>query len=81
MDRREMVTRIRELGFASGDLGLYLDTHPEEQKAIHLHKEYSMELSKLKEEYQTMYGPLTMHYPSDQWRWIDEPWPWEGGNY
>jgi len=81
MDRREMSMRIRELAFSSGDLGLYLDTHPEDEKALHLHKEYTEKLIKLKDEYQKTYGPLTMHYPSDKWRWIDEPWPWERGNY
>ena len=81
MNRREMAMKIREFSFASGDLGLYLDTHPEDERAIQLHKQYSTELIRLKDEYQKMYGPLTMHYPSDEWRWIDEPMPWERGNY
>lgn len=77
-----MITKIRELAFASGDLGLYLDTHPKDINALRLHREYSKELMELKDEYQKMYGPLTMHYPSkDEWRWIDEPLPWQRGNY
>ena len=76
-----MIMKIRELGFASGDLGLYLDTHPEDEKALSLHKEYTTKMKDLQSEYQKIYGPLTMHYPSDTWRWIEEPWPWERGNY
>ena len=76
-----MIMKIRELAFASGDLGLYLDTHPEDERALQLHKKYSGELMKLKEEYQKMYGSLTMHNPSDRWSWIDEPMPWQRGNY
>ena len=62
-----------------GDLGLYLDTHPEDERAISIHGKYTRQLKELKNEYERMYGPLTMHSPSDAWRWIDEPWPWEGG--
>ena len=83
MNRNTMLMKIRELAFASGDLGLYLDTHPEDEKALQLHKKYSTELGMLKEEYQKTHGALTMHFPSDRWSWIDEPWPWEheGGNH
>ena len=79
MNKEEMFMKIRELSFASGDLSLYLDTHPEDKKALDLHRKYSGELSTLKEEYQNKYGALTMHHASDRWSWIDEPWPWEGG--
>ena len=35
----------------------------------------------LKDKYQKMYGPLTIFYPCNKWRWLEEPWPWERGNY
>ena len=31
------------------------------------------------EAYQKVYGPLTIEYPCNKWRWLEEPWPWEGG--
>ena len=79
--RREMMMKIRELNFAVIELGLYLDTHEEDRKALCLHNHYSNELKELKDKYQKMYGPLTMDYPCNKWRWLEEPWPWERGNY
>ena len=32
----------------------------------------------LKEAYQKVYGPLTKEFPCNKWRWLEEPWPWEG---
>ena len=39
------------------------------------------EVKDLKDKYQKMYGPLTIFYPCNKWRWLEEPWPWERGNY
>ena len=35
----------------------------------------------LKDKYQKVFGPFTINFPCNKWRWIEEPWPWEGGNY
>jgi len=45
-----------------------------------LHNSYSKTLKELKDKYQKVYGPLTIYYPCNKWRWLEEPWPWEGGN-
>ena len=37
-------------------------------------------LKEIKDIYQKIYGPLTINYPCNKWRWLEEPWPWEGGN-
>lgn len=79
--REEMMSKIRELDFAIVELGLYLDTHPDDQKALCLHREYSKQIKDLKDKYQKVYGPLTILYPCNKWRWLEEPWPWERGNY
>ena len=79
--RREMINQIKCLDFAVIELGLYLDTHPEDQKALCMHREYCKQLKDLKDKYQKMYGPLTIYYPCNKWRWLEEPWPWERGNY
>ena len=81
MRRQEMSDQIKCLNFAIIELGLYLDTHPEDQKALCLHREYTKQLKDLKDKYQKMYGPLTIYYPCNKWRWLEEPWPWERGNY
>ena len=79
--RREMMMKIRELDFAIIELALYLDTHPDDQKALCLHREYCKEVKPVKDQYQKVFGPLTIHYPCNKWRWLEEPWPWERGNF
>ena len=80
--RRKMANDIRSLEFAITELALYLDTHANDEKALYLHNQYSRECKELKDKYQKLYGPLTINYPSNnKWRWIEEPWPWERGNF
>ena len=77
-NRKELLNEIKGLNFSIIELGLYLDTHPEDQKALYLHREYAKQLEELKNKYQKMYGPLTIFYPCNKWKWIESPWPWEG---
>ena len=79
--RREMLQEIRCLDFAINELALYLDTHPDDQKALCLHRKYCKEVKELKDKYQKVFGPLTINFPCNKWRWIEEPWPWERGNF
>ena len=74
--RREMMEQIRCLDFAINELALYLDTHPEDSKALCLHRKYCKEVKELKDQYQKIYGPLTIKYPCNKWRWLEEPWAW-----
>ena len=77
--RREMLMQIKEYDFALDELNLYLDTHPDDEKALCLHNKYARILKDLERDYQKVYGPLTANYPCRKWRWIEEPWPWERG--
>ena len=79
--RREMAEKIKCLDFAIIELALYLDTHPDDQKALCLHRKYAKEVKELKDKYQKVYGPLTIEFPCNKWRWLEEPWPWERGNF
>ena len=79
--RHTMINEIRSLDFAINELALYLDTHPDDQKALCLHRKYCKEIRDLKDKYQKMFGPLTIFYPCNKWRWLEEPWPWERGNF
>ena len=78
--KAEMLQKIRCLDFAVVELAEYLDTHNDDKKAHKLHKEYSCKIHDLKEKYQKMFGPLSIYFPCNKWRWIEEPWPWERGN-
>ena len=80
MSRKEIADKIKAYKFAITDISLFLDTHPEDEKALCLHRNYCKKLKDLMDDYQKMYGPLTIEYPCKKWRWLEEPWPWEGGN-
>lgn len=77
--KQEMLNKLRSLNFAILELAEYLDTHPCDKKALCLHREYAERYRDLKDKYQKMFGPLTIDFPCNEWKWIDEPWPWEGG--
>ena len=77
--KEEMLKEIKCLKFSVIELALYLDTHPDDEKALCLHNKYAKELKSLCDKYQKVYGPLTIEYPCNKWRWLEEPWPWEGG--
>ena len=72
--RQEMLNQIRSLNFAIIELGEYLDTHPDDRKALCLHREYANQYRELTDDYQKVYGPLTIHFPCNKWRWLEEPW-------
>ena len=80
-ERNEMLENIKCLKFAIIELGLYLDTHPDDSKALCLYREYAKQLKDLTDKYQKVYGPLTIFYPCNKWRWLEEPWPWERGSF
>jgi len=74
--REEMLKQIKCLNFAIIDISEYLDTHPDDRKALCLHKEYCNQLKDIKDKYQRVYGPLSIYYPCNKWRWLEEPWAW-----
>ena len=77
-NRNALLRKIQEIDFALYETTLYLDTHPCDEKALHLHKEYASASKELKEQYQMQYGPLTpAANTEDAWEWLRGPWPWE----
>lgn len=77
----ELREKLKCYRFAIIELGLYLDTHPDDRKAICLHNEYAKKFKVLSDQYQRVYGPLTNMYPCNKWRWLEGPWPWEGSDF
>ena len=74
-EKEELLQQIRCCDFAINELALYLDTHPTDDKALCLHRKYCREAKDLKDKYQKVYGPLTINFPCNKWRWLEEPWP------
>lgn len=78
--RLEMLKEIMMIDFALVELNLFLDTHPNDRRALADYNRYGAMSRKLKQEYQRCYGPLTANgaFPAEYpWRWIYDPWPWE----
>ena len=61
--RHDMLMRIKEYRFALVELNLYLNTHPDDTKALCLHNNYSRMLKDLETKNQKVSGPLTANYP------------------
>lgn len=79
-EQAQMLTQIMALEFTAVDFNLYLDTHPNDQRALMDYNSTVQELALLKDQYQRRFGPLTNfgYAPSQYpWAWINEPWPWE----
>lgn len=80
-NRVAMLTQIQALEFVAVELTLFLDTHPTEQRAIQDYNVVTQNLTALKKQYEAVYGPLTVYgtspNPTNVWRWIEEPWPWD----
>lgn len=74
-----LAEQIRALCFVKTELELYLDTHPNCRTAIDYYHRTVDELKRLTEEYENTVGPLTAmgNVSTDQWRWVEGPWPWQ----
>ena len=74
-----LADQIRALCFVKVELELYLDTHPRCRTALDYYYQTVEELKKLTERYENTVGPLTAmgNISTDQWHWVDGPWPWQ----
>jgi spore coat protein JB len=80
--RQQMLDWVDMVSFAVQDVNLYLDTHPTDPEALAYFQEYSRLRNQALEDYASMYGPLTIDTArvcQQQWEWVNDPWPWEGG--
>ena len=76
-----MLRRIQEVQFAALELGLYLDTHPNDSAALVDFETVNEKLRKIVREYERQCGPLfavgqTIR-SQETWLWAEGPWPWE----
>jgi spore coat protein JB len=55
----QLKLKIQELEFAVIELNLFLDTHPDNEKALADFNTFTVELNKAKRIYERNFGPLT----------------------
>jgi len=80
-EREKLLNEIRSYAFAMKDLNLYLDVNPNNTSYINLYNEYRKVKENLVNQYEKIYGPLTLISSSlekNNWIWNNSPWPWEG---
>jgi len=84
MSERELsLWKVQAYEFAIVEVGLFLDTHPNDQTALSYFKQYRDMKHKAESDFTRKFGPITMdHMDNDlsTWRWIENPWPWETGS-
>jgi spore coat protein JB len=69
---------LMALRFAIDELGLYLDTHLDDQEALSLYRNYVSLAQEGRRRYEAAYGPIQQTDVTDAgWTWPDGPWPWE----
>lgn len=73
------LTELQALDFVLLELGLYLDTHQDDQEAFALFQKYNSMAKEGRKIYEEKYGPLTVSTVSvdGSYQWICGPWPWE----
>lgn len=78
-ERTQMLKRVQQLNFVMIDVGLYLNNQPDNQAALELFGKYQALHKQAKEEYESLFGPLTYSGidTADGWTWLQHPWPWE----
>ena len=78
-ERAMLLRKIGAASFGMTDVQLYLDTHPDDAKAIALYNSYRDKYVAFVEEFGKKYGPLTAidSRCGTRWQWVDDPWPWE----
>lgn len=73
------MAELQALEFVILELGLYLDTHPDDAEAFTLFRQYVALEREGRIRYEKMYGPLTLAAAADSdcFTWLNDPWPWE----
>ena len=78
--KETLLLKLSGVEFAAIDMQLYLDTHPNDKKAIAMYNEFVSEAKMLRDEYEKNYGPLMSYISQSKenyFFWESEPWPWE----
>lgn len=78
-DRQSLMMQIAQCEFICIDINLYLDTHPDDERALADYNCYAEQLEVLKAMYVREYGPLENFGNSiseGTWKWVKQPFPW-----
>ena len=79
MSRDTLLKQLSAVDFFAVDLQLFLNTHPNDREALNKYNAVVGESAKLRQQYESTYGPVWSYRSSSQfpWQWINDPWPWQ----
>jgi len=79
-DENSLLYGLMAYDFTLVETSLYLDTHPNDTRALKLYKEVKQKRDVLKKSYEETFGPLTQCQAITNdcsWTWVCSPWQWE----
>ncbi len=80
-DKQKLRRKIWELDFAIKELNLFLDSNPDNQKALRMLDTYRLARKNTITTYKMKYGDYICTFDdvpaTAPLSWIDGPWPWE----
>ncbi len=82
-EKSKMLLELGEISFASHELNLYLDVHPNDKSMIALFNDYRRKSNQIMNEYERKFGPISIDSEAlnvTPFAWEEEKWPFEGGN-
>ena len=72
------LAELQTLSFAIQELAQYLDTHRDDKEALEMYRAYQRMYVEGRKKYEKECGPLNhMSESGGNYRWLDDPWPWE----
>ena len=73
------LNRLQGLNFAISELGLYLDTHRDDDDALELFNQYVNLYADMLQKYEQEHGTMTQMGAgmTGRYTWTEGPWPWE----
>lgn len=78
-EKSKLLRQIQMLDFAIIESTLFLDTHPNNKKALAYYKKHRDMRDQVVSAYEEMFGPLTIGgvRSDEKWTWVTTCWPWE----
>ena len=72
-------TEMMAIDFVVHELGLYLDTHAEDEEALAVFQSFLAMQKEARRRYRDMCGPImkTDLLGADHYSWLHDPWPWD----
>ena len=77
-ERESLLGQIQMYNFATVDLNLYLDLHPNDMAVFNKFREYTNEYKRYLNEFEKTYRPLCLSsINKDSYEYYKNPWPWD----